>query len=175
MGICAQCTFFRRVKPASQLLARVIATTDAAVSNALTKIVEDEQKQRDAEAEFKRSQATGDNDKWVTRPVMSDYCGFNLDENGNDLAIVNDAFVCACRFEHEAVASLLLERSIALDPELGEHIDGSTDRVSFIRCFKKSDLAQVAALGPWEGVRHGASQAHSSRPRPAGVCPGVAA
>jgi len=76
MGICAQCTFFRRVKPASGLLARDIATTDAAVSNALTKIVEDEQKQRDAEAEFKRSQATGDNDIWGTRPVMSDYCGF---------------------------------------------------------------------------------------------------
>ena len=47
-----------------------------------------------------------------------------LDENGNDLATVNEAFVCACRFEHEAVASLLLERSIALDPELGKHIDG---------------------------------------------------
>ena len=61
-----------------------------------------------------------------------------LDENGNDLATVNDAFVCACRFEHEAVASLLLERSIALDPELGKHIDGSTDRVSFIRCFIES-------------------------------------
>lgn len=73
-----------------------------------------------------------------------------LDENGNDLAIVNDAFMCACRFEHEAVASLLLERSIALDPELGKHIDGSTDRVSFIRCFKKSDLARAAALGPWK-------------------------
>jgi hypothetical protein len=73
-----------------------------------------------------------------------------LDENGNDLAIVNDAFVCACRFEHEAVASLLLDRSIALDPELDTHIDGSTDRASFIACFKKSDLAQVAALGPWK-------------------------
>ena len=47
-----------------------------------------------------------------------------LDEHGNDLAAVNDAFMCACRFEHEAVASLLLERSIALDPELGRHIDG---------------------------------------------------
>ena len=47
-----------------------------------------------------------------------------LDENGNDLETVNEAFVCACRFEHEAVASLLLERSIALDPELGKHIDG---------------------------------------------------
>jgi len=73
-----------------------------------------------------------------------------LDDNGNDLAIVNDAFVCACRFEHEAVASLLLDRSIALDPKLGTHIDGSTDRASFIACFKKSDVAKAAALGPWK-------------------------
>src|SRR5947208_211257 len=35
----------------------------------------------------------------------------SLAENGNDLAAVNEAFLCACRFEHEAVASLLLERS----------------------------------------------------------------
>ena len=47
-----------------------------------------------------------------------------LDEKGNDLAAVNDAFMIACRFEHEAVASALLERSIALDPELGKHVDG---------------------------------------------------
>ena len=73
-----------------------------------------------------------------------------LDGSGNDLATVNEAFVCACRFEHEAVASLLLERSIALDPELGNHIDGTSDRVSFIRCFKKSDLARAATLGPWK-------------------------
>src|SRR5438132_3211248 len=45
----------------------------------------------------------------------------SLDENGNDLAAVNEALMCACRFEHEAVASLLLERSIALDAELGKH------------------------------------------------------
>ena len=58
-----------------------------------------------------------------------------LDENGNDLATVNEAFVCACRFEHEAVASLLLERSIALDPELGKHVDGSLGRLAFIKYF----------------------------------------
>ena len=46
-----------------------------------------------------------------------------LDENGNDLATINEAFVCACRFDHEAVASLLLERSIALDPELATQVD----------------------------------------------------
>jgi len=75
-----------------------------------------------------------------------------LDENGHDLATVNEAFVCACRFAHEAVASLLLERSVALDPELGKHIDGHTDRLSFIGCFNRtdrSDFARVAALGLW--------------------------
>jgi hypothetical protein len=56
-----------------------------------------------------------------------------LDENENDLATVNDAFLCACRFDHEAVASLLLERSIALDPELGTQIDGSPGRVAFVK------------------------------------------
>jgi hypothetical protein len=33
------------------------------------------------------------------------------------------AFVCGGRFEHEAVASLLLERSIALDADIGKHLD----------------------------------------------------
>ena len=60
----------------------------------------------------------------------------SLDEGGNDPAAVNEAFVCACRFEHEAVASFLLERLIALDPELGKHIDGRTDRLSFIELFQ---------------------------------------
>src|SRR5262245_47092273 len=46
-----------------------------------------------------------------------------LDDNANDLAAVNEAFICACRFAHEAVASVLLDRSIALDPELGTHVD----------------------------------------------------
>ena len=53
-----------------------------------------------------------------------------LDGNANDGETVNEAFVSACRFDREAVASLLLERSIALDPELGKHIDGRTDRLS---------------------------------------------
>jgi hypothetical protein len=73
-----------------------------------------------------------------------------LAANGNDLETVNEAFVCACHFEHEAVASLLLERSIALDTELGRQIDGSTDRVSFIKAFEKSNFAQVAELGLWK-------------------------
>ena len=76
-----------------------------------------------------------------------------LDENTYDVATVNGAFIAACRFQHEAVASLLLERSIVLDPELGRHIDEHTDRLSFIRSFNRSDRAdsaQVAALGLWK-------------------------
>ena len=77
----------------------------------------------------------------------------SLGENGNDLASVNEAFMCACRFHHEAVASVLLDRSIALDPELGKQVDGSLGRVAFVRYFIEKgslDLARAAALGPWK-------------------------
>jgi hypothetical protein len=73
-----------------------------------------------------------------------------LEDDANSLETVNEAFVCARRFDQEAVASLLLERSIALDPELGMHIDEGTDRVSFMKAFEKSDFAQVAELGLWK-------------------------
>jgi hypothetical protein len=58
-----------------------------------------------------------------------------LDENGTDLAVVSDAFTIACGFKHEAAATLLLERCIALDPELGAHIDGSAGRHAFVSYF----------------------------------------
>jgi hypothetical protein len=76
-----------------------------------------------------------------------------IDENRHDLATVNDAFMCACRFEYEAVASLLLDRSIALDPELGMHVDGSMGRAAFIQyLIKERSLAFIDAkpAGPWQ-------------------------
>jgi hypothetical protein len=73
-----------------------------------------------------------------------------LAENGNDPATVNEAFVCACRFDHKAVASLLLERSIALDPELGTHVDGSLGRLAFIEYFIEKRPGQATAVGPWK-------------------------
>jgi hypothetical protein len=90
-----------------------------------------------------------------------------LDEDGNDLVTVNEAFVTACRFQHDAVASLLLERSIALDPELGKRIDGSVGRLPFIRFFIEKgapDPAQAAALGLWKAFVMGQVQrAHHER------------
>jgi hypothetical protein len=79
-----------------------------------------------------------------------------LDENVNDLATVNEAFITACRFGHEAVASLLLERCIALEAELGAHIDRTLGRGAFLKTLIEKtplDRATVAAtteLGPWK-------------------------
>jgi hypothetical protein len=73
-----------------------------------------------------------------------------LAETGDDLRTVNEALVSACRFRHQAVGALLLEQSLALDPELREHIDRGPDRLTFIKAFEKADVAQVAELGPWK-------------------------
>jgi hypothetical protein len=74
-----------------------------------------------------------------------------LDENGNDLAAVTEAFTIACGFEHEAVASLLLDRVIALDPELGAHIDGSVGRPAFVTYFIENRPGHATAVGLWKG------------------------
>jgi hypothetical protein len=80
-----------------------------------------------------------------------------LDENGADPTAVNDAFVRACFFGHEAVASLLLERAIALDPELAEKVDRDVGRPAFIKCFLATrakhvrEIAQQArTIGLWK-------------------------
>src|SRR4029453_5982373 len=77
-----------------------------------------------------------------------------LEEKGNDLAAVKDAFLTPCPFEHQAVASVLLERSIALDAELGRQVDGSVGRVAFIRHLIKArsvmNFAHTTAAGPWQ-------------------------
>src|SRR5262249_40129756 len=76
----------------------------------------------------------------------------SLAEDGNDLATVNEAFVCACRFEHEAVASVLLERASALDVELGEHVEGSGSRLAFIKKLVENGLPPETPARPWPQV-----------------------
>jgi len=87
-----------------------------------------------------------------------------LGNSANDRQTVNAAFVSACRFGHEAVALLLLERAAALDPELAKHIDAGTDRRSFIQALEKAAFPQVAALGLWNVfVMHQIKQALHER------------
>jgi hypothetical protein len=81
-----------------------------------------------------------------------------LDENGNDLATVNDAFICASCFQHADIASLLLERSIALDAELGGHVEASGGRAAFIRYFIEKgtvDFDHARSVGPWRAFLMG--------------------
>jgi hypothetical protein len=56
----------------------------------------------------------------------------SLEENGNDSATVEDALLCACGFKHKDVASLLLDRAVALDADLGRRIDAWQGRSAFI-------------------------------------------
>jgi hypothetical protein len=72
-----------------------------------------------------------------------------VDETAPDLAVINDAFVCACRFAHELVAALLLERAVALDPELGRSVDGHLGRSAFVQYFIEKRPAHAKAVGLW--------------------------
>jgi hypothetical protein len=75
----------------------------------------------------------------------------------DDLTTVNDAFMNACGFKQQAVASLVLERSIALDPDFGRRIDEWGSRAAFIEYLGEHTLkleSHGTAMGPvtpWQG------------------------
>jgi hypothetical protein len=71
----------------------------------------------------------------------------SLDENVNDLAAVNEAFMCACGFKHKEVASVLLGCCVALDADLGRRIDAWQGRSAFIDYL--GEHAQRFGL-PWQ-------------------------
>jgi hypothetical protein len=71
-----------------------------------------------------------------------------LDEN--DLPAVTEAFTSACSFEHESIASLLLDEVIAHDPELGALIDGNVGRLAFTRYFIDNRPGHATELGLWK-------------------------
>ena len=84
--------------------------------------------------------ALGDNDAVRTA----------LDENANDLRAVTEAFTTACSFEHESIASLLLDEAIARDPELGALIDGSVGRLAFAGYFIDNRPRHATDIGLWK-------------------------
>lgn len=75
-----------------------------------------------------------------------------LDGNAKGLAAVEEAFAAACAFAHPAVAALLLERAIALDPELGRHVDADLGRAKLVDYFIANgglEHDRETALGLW--------------------------
>ena len=73
-----------------------------------------------------------------------------LAESGDDAAAVKAAFVRACGFEHDTIATLLLDRCIALDAELGANVDGSVGRSGFVASFIELRPAHALSVGPWK-------------------------
>lgn len=73
-----------------------------------------------------------------------------LNENENDLSALTEAFTIACGFEHGAIASLLLNKVIELDPDLGAHIDESVGRQAFIEYFIENRPAHTTTAGVWK-------------------------
>ncbi|HEV2378808.1 MAG TPA: ankyrin repeat domain-containing protein [Terriglobia bacterium] len=75
-----------------------------------------------------------------------------LDTNGDDLAEVNQAFMCACHLQHPTASALLLDRSITLDAELGRQIDGGPGRSAFVQYIMADSLEFTNAdpAGPWQ-------------------------
>ncbi len=75
-----------------------------------------------------------------------------LEASGNDLADVTEAFTIACSFQHEAIASLLLDRAIALDPELGARVDASVGQPGFVKYFIDNGPRHATQVGLWRAV-----------------------
>ena len=67
---------------------------------------------------------------------------------GADAATVTQAFLTACRFQHRAIASLLLDRCIQLDPALGEQVEKWRGRSGFIDYLGEHPLYG----SPWQSV-----------------------
>jgi ankyrin repeat protein len=74
-------------------------------------------------------------------------------DNGDKTATVSEALLCACRYQHAAIASFLLERSIALDADLGRCIDAGPGRAGFIAALADLHIASpadAASMTPWQ-------------------------
>jgi len=90
-----------------------------------------------------------------TLTALGDYDGVRdcLDASrarpSGDAAAVTQAFLWACRFDHRAVAALILERCIELDPALGQRVEKWRGRSGFIDYL--AEHAQKYGE-PWQNV-----------------------
>jgi hypothetical protein len=78
-----------------------------------------------------------------------------IDSGIDDFPTLHEAFGCACRFEYEDIASLLLDRLVALDAELGRRIDNGPSRSVFVKDLMRErllDFMQAAPKNPWQAL-----------------------
>jgi hypothetical protein len=100
----------------------------------------------------------------LTLPVLA-ALGLDADKAGGPLEI-NRALMNACRFKHTGIALRLLDRAIALDPDLGRRIDSWQSRQAFVEFL----IAHSGSLEhrPWEAfVIRQLTHAHDTNDLPA--------
>jgi ankyrin repeat protein len=71
-------------------------------------------------------------DAGAVRARLDEGSPLDDDETIDDHIVIARSTMSACRFRHAAVALLLLERAIALEPELGRRIDRWQNRQAFV-------------------------------------------
>jgi hypothetical protein len=74
----------------------------------------------------------------------------DADGPSDERKVIGRALMNACRFRHSDIASRLLERSVALDPELGRRIDGWQGRQAFVEFLIQHPGSHWSG-GPSEG------------------------
>src|SRR5207244_1517615 len=76
----------------------------------------------------------------------------DAEEISNEHIVIDRALMAACRFKHTDIALELLERAIALDPELGRRIDRWQSRKEFVEFLAQQPglLWQEPETTPWE-------------------------
>ena len=89
--------------------------------------------------------ALGDDD--AVRAQLDESQERNDTEGVNERVVIGRALMNACRFKHTNVALWLVERSVALDPDLGRRIDGWQSRQAFVE-FLIQHPASWATEGP---------------------------
>lgn len=89
----------------------------------------------------------------AARGDLDDVRAYLHDAGGpDDTAAVNEAFLRACRFDHKAVAAVLLDQCVTLDDDLGRRIDSWQGRSAFVDylCEHSSSQGDLGA-----GTVHG--------------------
>jgi hypothetical protein len=89
--------------------------------------------------------ALGDNE--AVRAQLDESQERNDTEGVNERVVIGRALMNARRFKHTNVALWLVERSVALDPDLGRRIDGWQSRQAFVE-FLIQHPASWATEGP---------------------------
>ena len=91
-------------------------------------------------------------DDGVVRARLDGAQGRDDTEGLDERILIGRALMNACRFRHTGIASRLLERSVALDPDLGRRIDRWQGRQAFVE-FLIQHPGSYWSGGPTEGER----------------------